>query len=81
MSACRLHLFTWGCIASESGEKCVKPICPIHPGTPVHIEETIEGTNLIVSCTAEGKLHPVNMCSKSDFDNEKKEAENMLKCA
>jgi hypothetical protein len=53
----------------------------MHPDTPVRIEETIERNDLVVTCTGEGNLHPVNMCSKSNFDAEKKEAESILKRA
>ena len=79
MNTIRLHLFTWTQSVGEGGGLAVRPVCPTHPDSPIDIQNTIDGNNLSVSCSAGGQVHAVNMCSKGDFDAEKREAENILR--
>jgi hypothetical protein len=78
VDTCKLHFFAWAKRHPEGADEEARPICPAHPDEPVSIEKTIEASNVVVTCTAQGQVHPVNMCSTSDFESEKDEAEKIL---
>ena len=59
MNTIRLHLFTWMQSVGEGGGLAVRPVCPTHPDSPIDIQNTIDGNNLSVSCSAGGQVHAV----------------------
>jgi len=78
MAACaKLHLFTWSYVNTDTGEAVLSPICPLHSRSRVHIEKS--GANDVVVTCPEQQPHPLNMCSRAEFEAEREEARKTLR--
>ncbi len=71
MNSCKLHLLTWRMVKGNP-----VPVCPQHPDAEVDVEPSGE-SDLVITCGARN-THPLNMCSRHDFEAERQEASELL---
>ena len=70
---CKLALFTWMCLESESGKEVV-PICPTHVHSKVRSGSF--GADIILVC--ESGKHLVGLCERNKFEAEQEQAKAKL---